>query len=117
MSAETQVPTVEPLVKKRLTLPVSHKVVEISDRELVGRDREQADIVRTTAGGGNTTWFHAMISRVLSFVEVVDGKESLRQLVKEDLDDMSTRDLDAIQETMGADPRFFAVKKGATRST
>lgn len=94
--------------KKTITLPVSGKFIEIDNRELTGRDREEADMLRESSGGSQTTWFHALLSRVLAFVST-DGVRT--PLVKEDLDTMSTRDIDAITEAMAGDPRFFAEKK------
>lgn len=106
METEKTVVVEVPSGKQRITLPCSGQVIEIDDRELRGRDREQADVIRARLNGGNTTWFHAMLSFVLSFVE--NGQ--LRPLVKEDLDDMSTRDIDAIVVRMKGDERFFEPK-------
>lgn len=92
-------------VEHTLTLPVSKKVALIAARELVGRDREQADIARLQAGGSQFVWFHALLSRVVT----IDGK----QLVPEDMSEMSTRDIDAISDALKGDERFFPAGGGS----
>lgn len=91
------------IVSGEFVLPASGLTIIISDRELTGRDREQADLIRQQRSGSAFAFFHALLACVLS-IKLPDG--TTRQLVPEDVSDMSTRDLDVIIALLDNDPRF-----------
>lgn len=98
----------------RVILPVDGRTAVVAARELTGRDHEQADLYRMSTGGGMFAFFHALLARVTTLVD--ERTQALgtpavepKQLVPEDLQDMSTRDIGAIQKALrdAKDERFF----------
>jgi hypothetical protein len=93
-----------------VTLPYSKRIVYVSPRELTGFDREQADIIRMQSGRSESVMINALVSRVCFF----KSGDDLKPMVYEDFQQMSTRDIDAILNTLkkAGDPRFFESSAG-----
>ena len=96
------------LTEKTITLPVSGKVVVITAKALTGRDLINAR--RYCATDGDIAMGFALYAAVCVF-KVPNQPD--RQLVYEDVLDMDTRDLNALQEALKGDPRFPTPATGA----